>query len=110
MKYYLVVPLMLMSLLPAAAGCDIRPGAGNAAPEEKVLVKVNGTPITATQVDFWLMGGHGQKKITPEMREATLDKLIELELIYQKGVSLGLDQDKKYQLALRRMELQMESF
>ena len=110
MKYCLVVPSMLMFLLLAAAGCDTKSGAGNAAPEEKVLVKVNGTPITATQVDFWLLGGHGQKKITPEMREATLEKLIELELMYQKGVALGLDQDKKFQAPLRKMELQMEAF
>ena len=77
-------------------------------PADVVLATVNGREITRGELDFWLMGGHGQR-ITPELRAQALDNLIETELMYQKGLELGLDKDAKYRAAVRDLELRLEA-
>ena len=42
------------------------------------------------------------------MREQALQDLIDEELLYQKGLKLGLDKDAKYKNALKVMEARMK--
>jgi parvulin-like peptidyl-prolyl isomerase len=72
--------------------------------EPKVLAVVNGTAITDEEVNFYLMRGKGQAT-TPELQQETLGKVIDAELLYQKGVELGMDKDPRYQQVLRLLEL-----
>ena len=74
--------------------------------EPNVLATVNGVDITDMDVDFQLRGGHGQK-VTPELRQLALERLIDAELMYRHGLELGLDQDKKYQRAIRAYEMRI---
>ena len=92
----------------AASPGSATPSASDQSADEgdEVLATVNGTPITRADVGFLLMGGHG-RTITPELRKQALDKLIELELVYQRGLELGLDKDKKYRAQMRKQELRL---
>src|SRR5512147_1826594 len=68
--------------------------------KEGLLATVNGAAITEDDLNLRLQGGHGGN-ITPQMREQAIEALIDEELLYQKGVSLGLDKDVKYKNALK---------
>lgn len=105
--------LVLMGALAALAlaGCKAKtPALATAAmdPGGKVLAKVNGTPITDTELSFWLQGPHGGM-MSPEMRAKALNELIDAELFYQKGVELGLNKDPTYQKGIRELELRLEA-
>ncbi|MBK5099545.1 MAG: peptidyl-prolyl cis-trans isomerase [Desulfobacteraceae bacterium] len=80
-----------------------------AAAEGKVLATVNRTEITESDLNFMLRGGHGLK-VTPEMKEESLERLVDLELLYQQGLKLGFDKDMKYRNAVRQMELRTAHF
>lgn len=94
---------------PAAQGAPTPHPAGQATPPGgEVVATVNGTPITRSEVDFWMMGGHGQR-ITPELKKQALEDRIEAELVYQRGLELGLDRDRKYQDAIRHQLMKIEA-
>ena len=73
---------------------------GKSGQQDKVLAKVNGTPLT--EQDLTLASqptGHGL-----EERKTGLDHLIIEELFYQQGIKLGLDKDPSYQKQLKDLE------
>lgn len=72
------------------AGCNAKPGS-------EVLAKVNGLPITADDLTFRKVEGHGK---TPQYGPKTVEDIVDQELLYQKGIRLGLDQDPGYQRQL----------
>ncbi|HKI73550.1 MAG TPA: peptidylprolyl isomerase [Pseudomonadales bacterium] len=74
---------------------------------EIVIADVNGTPIHADEVDYWYRAAHGER-LTPEMKESALDQLIDQELVFQAGKSLGLD-DRTYREKIRGLELKLET-
>jgi parvulin-like peptidyl-prolyl isomerase len=90
------------------AGLPAGPVSASADPDDPLLATVNGTPITKTDVDFWLLGGHGQK-VTPELRQQALEQRIEIELMYQRGLELGLDKDKKYRAMIQGQAIKLEA-
>jgi len=98
----LAAPLFFV-LVFALTGCNkATPGSGEG--PDKVLATVNGTPITAIELDFHNRGGHGAK---PGKQQANrvLSNLIEEELLYQRGMELGLDKSPDFQRNQRMMEL-----
>ena len=70
---------------------------------------MNGVAITEDDLNLRLPAGH-TANITPQMREQSLQDLIDEELLYQKGLKLGLDKDAKYKNALKVMEARMNAF
>lgn len=75
-----------------------------------VLATVNGVAITEDDIYLRLEGAHGRGNITPEMRAQALEDFVNQELLYQKGVELGLDRDVKYRNAVIIMEKRLEAF
>ena len=102
--------LLALSLTACEKKTDPKSSSGSVAddPTLKVLVEVNGTPITQADLDFWLTRGH-RREFTQEEREKTLERLIEAELIFQQGLKLGLDDQARYKMAVRRQELQLKA-
>lgn len=78
-------------------------------PAGNALAKVNGVAITEDDRYLFLEGGHGGA-VTPEKRAQSLEDLINQELLYQKGLKMGLDKDAKYQNAVRVMEVRLQAF
>jgi peptidyl-prolyl cis-trans isomerase C len=76
--------------------------------EESLLATVNGVAITEDDLYLKLQGGHAAS-MTPEARQRALEELITEELLYQKGLKIGLDKDVKYQNAVRVMEQRMKA-
>jgi peptidyl-prolyl cis-trans isomerase C len=77
--------------------------------KESLLATVNGVAITEDDLSLKLQGGHSGN-ITPQMREQALQELIDEELLYQKGLKLGLDKDAKYRNAVKIMEARIKAF
>lgn len=73
------------------------------------LATVNGKPITQSDVDYWKKGGHGHKGANDKFDQAMLDNLIDVELIYQKGLEIGLDKEKSYQRMILTYETQLKA-
>jgi parvulin-like peptidyl-prolyl isomerase len=111
------LPWIATAALAAALGCNPPPsssstdgGGGDArarAGSSHVLARVNGTPITETDVALRLKADSHVKEITPEVRKNALETLIRDELAYQKGVALGLDADPAYADEVARAEAQV---
>jgi len=76
---------------------------------DKVIALVNDTKITEAELGFRLRGSHGREP-SPELRKLALRDLVDQELLYQQGMALKLDKDKKYKNAIRRMAFSMEQF
>jgi peptidyl-prolyl cis-trans isomerase C len=88
--------LLTAALFLSLTACNEKPGS-------KVLAKVNGTPLTAEDVNFRLQEAHGK---TPQTGNKSIDDIINQELLFQKGKQLGLDQDPTFQsklVALKKM-------
>jgi len=100
------VPFLLFSLIIAVClhGCNV--GRDKDQTSGDVVVRVNGSPITSDEVAFTLRGAHGSG-ISLGMKEKTIENLIDQELIYQKGLKLGLDKDPKYREMVKQMELRL---
>lgn len=77
---------------------------------DEAAATVNGVVITRAAVDHRLRGGHGRGAVTDEMRKDALDKLVDLELLHQEGIRLGLDRDQRYRAKVRKMELDLAAF
>ena len=107
-----IIYLQLLSLvfLLIVSGCGKEEtGEG----PDKVITLVNDTKITEAELGFRLRGSHGRdrgREPTPELRKLTLRDLVDQELLYQQGMALNLDKDKKYQNAINRMAFGMEQF
>lgn len=103
-----IICLQLLSLvfLLIVSGCGKEePGEG----PDKVIAVVNDTKITEAELGFRLRGSHGREP-SPELRKLALRDLVDQELLYQQGMALKLDKDKKYQNAINRMAFSMEQF
>lgn len=72
------------------------------------LVTVNGVEITADDIVLWA-GGHEDIMNSP-LRDKAIDDVVNAELLYQKGLKLGLDKDKKYQSQLQLLEKKIATF
>jgi parvulin-like peptidyl-prolyl isomerase len=72
-----------------------------------VVVTVNGTPITETEVALRLKSDSHTTELTPEVRKNVLETLVRDELVYQRGVALGLDADPTYREEVARAEAQL---
>lgn len=84
-------PLVLAAAaLISLAGCNERPGA-------RVLAKVNGIPLTEADVSYRLTQAHANR---PEYGDKSIEDVISQELLYQKGVRLGLDRVPSYRREL----------
>lgn len=92
-------PALCAAVIIALAGCNSTVKKEH---ETRVLATVNGAPITNEDV-LLRLGGHGEYLSTP-LKDQTLDDIINEELLYQKGVKLGLDKDAKFQDTVRVME------
>jgi peptidyl-prolyl cis-trans isomerase C len=78
----------------------------------EVVARVNGAPITEADVKFRLQNDSHEAAQAPgaERRKAALDTLVTREILAQKALAEGLDQDPKYQEDLRKMEAQLAAF
>jgi len=83
--------VMLTAAVLSLTGCNEKPG-------PKVLAKVNGTPITADDLNFVPKQPHGEK--APDYGPKGIEDVINQELLYQKGIRLGMDQDPSYRRKL----------
>lgn len=102
------------SLAGATSGDPSRAQAASPAthtlPGEDVVARVNGVPITETELKLKLENDSHEAAPAAERRSAVLQSLIQREVLAQKARAEGLDRDPKY-LAMRRVkEAQMGSF
>ncbi len=106
MKISTLALAVILSLSFTIQGC--KSTATNESKTGNVLATVNGAPITGDDV-FLRLGGHEQFIDSP-VRDEVLDEVINDELLYQKGVKLGLDKDEKFQSAVRMMERRITAY
>lgn len=85
------------------------PVASAHAAKEEVVARVNGLPITETDVRLKLKNDH-ETAPSADRRKAVLDTLITREILAQKALAAGLDQDPRYQEELRDMEAKVAAF
>jgi peptidyl-prolyl cis-trans isomerase C len=78
--------------------------AGSAHAAAPVVVTVNGTPITETEVALRLKSDSHATELTPDARKNVIETLVRDELVYQRGVALGLDADPSYREEVARAE------
>jgi len=96
---------------PGASGSTTQ-GSTNRAASQAVVARVNGAPLTEADVELKMQTPqHEAAKAPPEeKRQAVLDALILREIMAQKALSMGLDQDPKYQEDLKKLEAQVADF
>jgi len=97
-----LIVIILASALVVVAGCQDKQQPATSNNTQKVLAKVNDTPITATDVDFQVQKTHEN---TPKINRS-LDDVINQELLYQQGIKLGLDKDPSYRAKLSQLNSQ----
>ncbi|MBJ6726926.1 peptidylprolyl isomerase [Geomesophilobacter sediminis] len=98
-----IATLLLTCLLAGCQEAKKAPAQGNAE-GVKVLAKVNGVPITDQDVAFRISKTHG---MAGEDVSRTLDDVIKEELLYQKGMQLGLGNDPGYRTQIEKLERQL---
>jgi hypothetical protein len=98
--------VFLLSFIFSLPGCKVEVKKGQGLPQ--TLATVNGVSITGDDVVL-KMGGH-EHLINSPRRDRVLDDIINEELLYQKGVKLGLDKDAKFQGVVRMMELRIAEY
>lgn len=102
--------MALVALAVLAACGERRPPPPKPAPRVKVLATVNGVPITEhdlTQRARQAVTGGGP---VHEASEGALQGLVRDELIRQKAVQLGLDQEPAYRLRADELAAQLRAF
>lgn len=101
---WLLGAALAISLGVAGCGKEQKTVIGNGEPldtivaegfEDAALMRVNGRPVTQYDFNLWQLYTK-QKHATPESERALLDMIVETELMYQKGLELGLDKDPSY--------------
>jgi parvulin-like peptidyl-prolyl isomerase len=100
-RFALFLTLLVFFACKAKDGAHVK--------KEGLLADVNGVAITEDDLNLRLPGDH-TASITPQMRDQALQDLIDEELLYQKGLKLGMDKDAKYRNALKVMEARMKMF
>jgi hypothetical protein len=103
------VPAAAVVSIALLAACGKSPPI---APGAKVLVTVNGVPITDRDVEHRsrraLMGGAPGHEAAAS--DAVLQTVVRDELVYQKAVELGLDREEEYRQRLEDLEAQVRAF
>lgn len=105
LKHSLVVILAITAMMSIGGCAENNRQAAND-PTQKVLARVNGTPITAEDLAFRLQAGHGG---SGNDRQKALDDVIAEELMYEQGVKLGFDKDPSYHQEIAKFERQLAS-
>ena len=109
-KLHVVFIALLLTVSLASCGKNKEAGRTAADAQAKVLATVNDVPIT--EYDLKLIqsrvpaGTAGHQVAGQNM----LDTLVRDELIYQKGLELGLDKDPNYRRKLVEVEAQLRAF
>jgi hypothetical protein len=98
---------VFLSVSLAVSACGKKAPEQASAPRPRVLVTVNGSPITADDLSV-KSGGH--ELPDPGIKESALDALIAEELMFQKAVQLGFDKDAKFQERVRAMEAKVTAY
>ncbi len=106
MKLASIIIALFISALPVLSGCSKATGKREQA--TRPLASVNGVPITIDDVLIQL-GGH-EDLLTSPVKDEVIDDIIKDELLYQKGVKLGLDKDEKFQSKIRLMEKRIAAY
>lgn len=115
-----VLVLSLLALFPLACergrpACDSAAahdaGGRSANPAGDVLATVNGVPITELDVRLKIRSrGTHVRGIEPEQRGNVVETIIREELMRQRAVELGLDDDAGYREKRRPLEAQIDAF
>ena len=109
LQVFFIALVLTVSLSSCGKNKDGGTKAGGGA-QAKVLATVNDVPIT--EYDLKLI----QSRVPAGMAghqvagQNMLDTLVRDELIYQKGLELGLDKDQAYRQKLTEMEAQLRAF
>ncbi len=95
---------MGLALALAACGKPAEPTAANA---DGVLMRVNEKPITIFDFNLQQISAGMPKDSSEASQRQVLDALVRAELMYQKGLELGLDQDPGYRNAVALAEAKL---
>lgn len=95
-----------MGLALALAACG-KPTESTAAKADGVLMRVNDRPITLFDFNLQQLNAGMPKDFSEESQRQVLDALVRAELMYQKGLELGLDQDPGYRNAVALAEAKL---
>ena len=78
---------------------------------DDIAVNVNGSIITQRDISFASQStGNHQNNLAAKDKNIILDKIIDLELTYQRAIELGLDKDPTYQKELGLLQVQVDAF
>lgn len=95
----------------AMTSCERTPVSRPPPPPKDVLAKVNGRAITDFEVTLRLRTASPHQgapvELTPEARKGALETIILQEVLAQRAVELGLDQDPTWQEEERKLEAQV---
>ncbi len=103
-------------LLALALGCRPEGGRGidagpvDSAPSGEVLVKVGGTAITRAEFEAELekIPPFQRRELeTPQGKQQFLDRMVEMELLYQAALAEGLDRDPSLEQEVERARRQI---
>jgi len=72
-----------------------------------VLLRVNDQPITVFDFNVRQVSGGVPKDFSETSQQKVLDAIVEAELMYQKGLALGLDEDPGFQRAVAMAEAKL---
>lgn len=72
-----------------------------------VLMRINDQPITIYDFNLHQVSGGMPKDMSEASQQKVLDALVQAELMYQKGLALGLDDDPGFQRAVAMAEAKL---
>ncbi len=103
MRFELVQACILVPALIISVACSRQQIEGKG--PDNILAVVNGEPVTEDDLAM-VLDVHGRRQ-SPEARREAVSGLIDRELLYQRGLELGLDKDAKYRDMVRIMEMRL---
>lgn len=94
------------------ASAQSAPGPSSLAPrvDDEVLARVNGVPITRSDVKLKLDTGSHEAVPSPDFEKNVLETLIGREVLAQQARTLGLDKDPTYLEAAKKLGAQVRGF
>lgn len=101
--------LLLAPILAASLGSCSKREPDRGADGAKVLATVNGAPITDLDLELRSKGALGGGGPGHEVRANVLQTLIREELVFQKAVQLGLDQEPGYRHKVEALRAQLRA-
>lgn len=112
-KVLVLTPVLLVSCGQAEPCPETSNGGADAVSTDEganVLATVNGVPITEEDVRLKLARDSHEKEITPNRTRNVLEALVRQELVRQRALELGLDEDPRYREKLRPVQAQLSAF